>query len=132
MNAEATLPLALLVPLLSAFFIAANDGRPNWREGRDPAGVGVVVRAWCCRCCRAVLAGARPTVDLFQFVPGLPLRLSVEPLGMAFACVAALLWPLNSLYSIGYMRGNAGAAPDPVLRLLRHRHRRRHRYRLRR
>lgn len=25
---------------------------------------------------------------------------------MTFACVAALLWPLNSLYSIGYMRGN--------------------------
>ena len=54
----------------------------------------------------AVLAGARPTVDLFEFAPGLPLRLSVEPLGMTFACVAALLWPLNSLYSIGYMRGN--------------------------
>ena len=25
---------------------------------------------------------------------------------MLFACVAALLWPVNTLYSIGYMRGN--------------------------
>jgi multicomponent Na+:H+ antiporter subunit D len=30
----------------------------------------------------------------------------VEPLGLLFAAVAALLWPLNSLYSIGYMRAN--------------------------
>ncbi len=33
MTAEAALILALLIPLLSALFIAANDDRPNWREG---------------------------------------------------------------------------------------------------
>jgi hypothetical protein len=32
-NFEAMLLLALLIPLLSAFFIAANDDRPDWREG---------------------------------------------------------------------------------------------------
>ncbi|MFW5904736.1 MAG: proton-conducting transporter membrane subunit, partial [bacterium] len=37
---------------------------------------------------------------------GIPLRMQVEPLGMIFAGVASLLWPINSLYSIGYMRGN--------------------------
>ncbi len=31
---------------------------------------------------------------------------SVEPLGMIFACVASTLWIVNSIYSIGYMRGN--------------------------
>ena len=50
---------------------------------------------------------------------------------MTFACVAALLWPLNSLYSIGYMR-QPGTTSDPVLYLFRHRHRQYHRHRLRR
>ena len=105
MNSETILPLALFIPLLSAFFIALNDGRPDWREGATLLGslllLGVVFSLL-----PAVATGARPTVDLLEFAPGLPLRLSVEPLGMTFACVAALLWPLNSLYSIGYMRGN--------------------------
>src|SRR5690606_18665036 len=30
----------------------------------------------------------------------------VEPLGMVYALVATLLWIPNSVYSIGYMRGN--------------------------
>ena len=105
MNSEATLLLALFIPLLSAFFIAANDDRPNWREGATLL-ASVLLLGVVLSLLPAVLAGARPTVDLFEFAPGLPLRLSVEPLGMTFACVAALLWPLNSLYSIGYMRGN--------------------------
>lgn len=105
MSFEVALPLALCVPLLGALFIAVNDGRPDWREGSTLLAslllLGIVLSLL-----PAVLAGVRPTVDLFEFAPGLPLRLSVEPLGMTFACVAALLWPLNSLYSIGYMRGN--------------------------
>jgi multicomponent Na+:H+ antiporter subunit D len=39
-------------------------------------------------------------------MPELTLRFRLEPLGMIYAGVAALLWPVNSLYSIGYMRGN--------------------------
>ncbi|MDQ2694659.1 MAG: monovalent cation/H+ antiporter subunit D family protein, partial [Pseudomonadota bacterium] len=54
----------------------------------------------------AVLAGGRPAAELWPLLPGLAIRFSVEPLGMLFACVAAVLWPINSLYSIGYMRGN--------------------------
>ena len=39
-------------------------------------------------------------------VPGLALAFKVEPLGMLFALVASTLWIVNSIYSIGYMRGN--------------------------
>jgi multicomponent Na+:H+ antiporter subunit D len=39
--------------------------------------------------------------------PGLELAFKVEPLGMLFALVAGSLWIVNSVYSIGYMRGNA-------------------------
>ncbi len=105
MSSEAATWLALFVPLAGVFFIAANADYPNRREAATLISslllLGVVLSLL-----PAVLAGARPSVDLLEFAPGLPLRLSVEPLGMTFACVAAVLWPLNSLYSIGYMRGN--------------------------
>ena len=39
-------------------------------------------------------------------LPGLPLAFEVEPLGMLFGLVASGLWIVNSIYSIGYMRGN--------------------------
>ncbi|MEC8099087.1 MAG: proton-conducting transporter membrane subunit, partial [Pseudomonadota bacterium] len=37
--------------------------------------------------------------------PQLTLTFTPEPLGMLFALVAGSLWPLASLYTIGYMRG---------------------------
>jgi multicomponent Na+:H+ antiporter subunit D len=45
-------------------------------------------------------------VSLVEVVPGMPLAFHVEPLGMIYALIASSLWILNSLYSIGYMRGN--------------------------
>jgi multicomponent Na+:H+ antiporter subunit D len=54
----------------------------------------------------SVLAGDLPSVTLLEIAPGLLVKFTLEPLGMLFACVAALLWPINTLYSIGYMRGN--------------------------
>ena len=53
-----------------------------------------------------VLDGERPELTLWEMLPGFSLSFSIEPLGMLFATVGALLWPVNSLYSIGYMRGN--------------------------
>jgi multicomponent Na+:H+ antiporter subunit D len=43
---------------------------------------------------------------LFSVLPGLQIAFTVEPLGMLFALIASGLWIVNSLYSIGYMRGN--------------------------
>ena len=45
-------------------------------------------------------------MTLFELLPGLPIAFAVEPLGMLFALIASGLWIVNSLYSIGYMRGN--------------------------
>jgi multicomponent Na+:H+ antiporter subunit D len=42
-------------------------------------------------------------VELFAIVS---FGLAIEPLGMIFGCVASTLWIVNSIYSIGYMRGN--------------------------
>ncbi|OGB19213.1 MAG: cation:proton antiporter [Burkholderiales bacterium RIFCSPLOWO2_02_FULL_67_64] len=57
----------------------------------------------------SVLAGARPTATLLSVLPGLEIAFEVEPLGMLFALVASGLWIVNSIYSIGYMRGNKEA-----------------------
>ena len=53
-----------------------------------------------------VLAGARPSVDMFEMIPGVNLTLTVEPLGQLFALIASGLWIVNTVYSIGYMRKN--------------------------
>ena len=42
-------------------------------------------------------------------LPGLAIAFEVEPLGMLFALIAAALWLVNSVYSIGYMRANGEA-----------------------
>jgi len=97
--------LALAVPLAGAVLIALCDRRPNLREAvtlvTATALFGVVASL-----VPEVLAGARPSVTLVEPVPGLPLHFEVEPLGMTFATVASFLWIINSVYSIGYMRGN--------------------------
>ena len=53
------------------------------------------------------MAGGRPGVTLAEVLPGITIAFTVEPLGMLFAALASGLWIINSIYSIGYMRGNA-------------------------
>ena len=50
--------------------------------------------------------GTRLSLVLVETLPGLPIALAVEPLGMLFALVASFLWILTSLYAIGYMRSH--------------------------
>lgn len=105
MTTQASLILSLLIPLISTIFIAANDARPNWREGASLL-ASLLLLGTILSLLPAVLAGERPTVALLELLPNFKLHLQVEPLGLLFAMVAAILWPLNSLYSIGYMRSN--------------------------
>jgi multicomponent Na+:H+ antiporter subunit D len=50
--------------------------------------------------------GTRLSLVLVETLPGLPIALAVEPLGMLFALVASFLWIVTSLYAIGYMRSH--------------------------
>ncbi len=96
---------ALATPLVGAAGIALNHRAPNPREAvtlATAAALFLCVAALL----PAVLAGGRPALTLFEVLPGLALAFSVEPLGMLFALVASGLWIVNSLYSIGYLRGN--------------------------
>ena len=53
-----------------------------------------------------VLAGEIPHQLLATPVPGLPIALALEPLGLLFALIASSLWIVTTVYAIGYMRGH--------------------------
>jgi multicomponent Na+:H+ antiporter subunit D len=97
---------ALVLPLLGALGIAAAGRAPNLRETITLATAALLFLC-VVQLLGPVLGGARPELVLLEPLPGLPIAFRVEPLGMLFALVASGLWIVNSLYSIGYMRGNA-------------------------
>ena len=96
---------SLLVPAFTAALIPFVGPWPNLREGVTLVG-SVVVFASVVALAGEVAGGARPELHVTQLVPGLDIAFAVEPLGALFALVAGTLWLANSIYSIGYMRGN--------------------------
>jgi multicomponent Na+:H+ antiporter subunit D len=97
--------LAVATPLVGALGIAATGASPNRREAVTLV-AAVSLFAVVLSILRLSLAGAPVAVGLIEPLPGLPIAFEVEPLGMTFALVASGLWIVNSVYSIGYMRGN--------------------------
>ena len=104
--AELAILGALALPLLGAAMIALANRSPNAREATTLV-TGVALLATVVSLVAPVQAGERPSVTLVEMLPGMPIAFTVEPLGLLFALVASGLWIVNSLYSIGYMRGNA-------------------------
>lgn len=104
-SAETHVVLALIIPVLGALGIVLAFAVPNIREG-----ITLITSVLLClnvfSLLPVIMAGTEPTVLLVQMLPEVGLVLKVEPLGMVFAAVASSLWIVNSIYSIGYMRGN--------------------------
>ena len=104
--------LAIYIPLVGAFLIAMAGRWPNVREAITLITAGVLLYTVGGIVPRVLADGFwqayanSPPLRLIQVLPGVFLELKVEPLGMLFALIASSLWILNSLYSIGYMRGN--------------------------
>ncbi len=107
MSPETAILVAISLPLAGALAIALS-GRihPNLREGVTLATAAALIWVvW--GLLPTLMAGGRPAVEVSQIMPGLTIAFRVEPLGMLFAALASGLWLINSIYSIGYMRGNA-------------------------
>jgi multicomponent Na+:H+ antiporter subunit D len=102
---DAVLVLALLMPFIGALILPLFHKQPNLRETVTLVTAAALFLA-VLRLLGPVLAGARPEARVIDVVPGLSVAFKVEPLGLLFALVASLLWIVNSLYSIGYMRAN--------------------------
>ncbi len=105
MIATQALMLAIGVPLAGAVLIVLAGRSPNVREGVTLA-TGAALLAVVATLVPEVMGGGLPRVTLVETLPGLPIALSAEPLGMLFALIAASLWIVTSIYSIGYMRGH--------------------------
>ena len=97
--------LALCVPVIAAILIPLFGARPNLRETVTLVSAGVLFDLVVILGDK-VLRGDLPSLPGLQVLPGLEIRFAIEPLGMIFALVASTLWIVNSIYSIGYMRGN--------------------------
>lgn len=97
--------LILLLPLGASLAIALFHRWPNLRETMTLlAAAGVAWGVWSLA--PVIQRGGRPELLVGEILPGLDFAFQVEPLGMLFALVAGTLWMINSIYSIGYMRGN--------------------------
>ena len=105
MSPGLSMGLAVLLPLLAAVPIGLAGARPNLREAVTLV-TALVVFVLVVGLLPGVLAGDRPELVVLELLPGLPLKFTLEPLGMIFALVASFLWLVTSVYSIGYMRGH--------------------------
>jgi multicomponent Na+:H+ antiporter subunit D len=102
MNPLFTLQLAFWTPLAGALLITATGRYAVVRNGVTLATAATLFGSLLLLA-PAVFAGARPALTLLEPLPGLPLQLMLEPLGMLFALLSSSLWIITSLYSFGYM-----------------------------
>lgn len=96
--------LAVLVSLLAVVPIVSSGKRPNLREGWTFL-AGLIKWGLVVSMVPAVLDGKTFVFQVAEVLPGLPILLRVDPMGLLFALVSSTLWILTSAYSIGYMRG---------------------------
>jgi multicomponent Na+:H+ antiporter subunit D len=106
MTPETAIVLAIGLPLAGALAIVlAGRIGPNLREAVTLVTAAALIWVvW--GLLPTLMAGGRPAVEVTEVMPGLTIAFAVEPLGMLFAALASGLWLINSVYSIGYMRGN--------------------------
>jgi multicomponent Na+:H+ antiporter subunit D len=103
-SGELLILLALVLPLFSAAVSYAVGRMPDVRETLTLVaciGLCIITIAMFMR----VGAGDAPELVIAQPMSGLEIAFRLEPLGALFAVMASVLWAVNSLFSIGYMRG---------------------------
>ena len=94
---------AVLISLIGAVPIILSDRSPNLRESWTIL-IALSKVAIVLTLLPTVLAGGGFSFVIAEVIPGVPLALRVDAMGMFFALVASILWLFTSVYSIGYMR----------------------------
>ena len=105
MSASTLIALSMTMPLAAAVLIGLVGRWPNLRETVTLV-TAVALMACVWSLVPEVMDGGRPSLFVGEMMPGFAIAFEVEPLGMLFAALASMLWIVNSVYSIGYMRGN--------------------------
>jgi multicomponent Na+:H+ antiporter subunit D len=99
------LALILLLPLVTAAGVVYWGREPDRRETVTVAS-GAVLFVLVAALALTVDWADAPRLVLAEPIDGLALALSPEPLGLMFALLASFLWPVTSVYAIGYMRAH--------------------------
>ncbi len=107
-GADFLIVAALLLPLFTAAVTYAVGRMPDVRETLTLVSciaLSIITISMFVR----VGSGAPLALTVAQPMPGLDIAFRLEPLGALFAVMASVLWGVNSLFSIGYMRGRREA-----------------------
>ncbi len=94
-----------LVPLLAAIGVVVTGKSPNLREAVTIIS-GVILFALVATLGSNADWANSSTLVLAEPLPGVALAFELEPLGLLFAMVASFLWPVTTVYAIGYMRSH--------------------------
>jgi len=105
MTPELALALLLIIPLLASVIIPLVGQKPNIREAVSLIAAFALV-ANVIYLIKLVAGGQNPELALGTFAGKFEIKFVLEPLGAVFAAIASSLWILNTLFAIGYMRGN--------------------------
>ncbi len=105
MTHAAALALCLALAPAGAALVVVCRRWPNVREAVSLATAAALFIA-VLSLTGAVIDGERPALVLGEIMPGLAIKLELEPLGLLFALIASGLWFVSGVYCIGYMRGN--------------------------
>ncbi|BDX05255.1 proton-conducting transporter membrane subunit [Planctobacterium marinum] len=93
------------LPLILIALILLFRKQPNLREAAS-IGVGILVFVCNLMLLQHWLTTEEISFTLFTLFPGVTIAFDIEPLGMIFALVASALWPVTTLYALGYMRAH--------------------------
>ncbi|MDE0412361.1 MAG: proton-conducting transporter membrane subunit [Gammaproteobacteria bacterium] len=99
------LELAILIPMLGGLCILVFRNRPKLRETSSIL-AGALLFLYVTRLLDSDTerTGARTLLEISE---GLSIAFHLEPLGLVFALLASGLWVITTVYSIGYLNGNA-------------------------
>ncbi len=107
MTAQLALLLIMLIPACAAVLIPFVGRWQNIREGVSiVAAISLLAVVIWLVCYVGKSPYNRPELFLIEFAGSFELKLKLEPLGAIFAAIASSLWLVNTVFTIGYMRGN--------------------------
>lgn len=99
------LELVLLIPLLGGIMVLLFRDRPGFRETSSLL-AGIILFLYITQLLGQHTEPA-PVHTLLNISASLSIAFHLEPLGLVFALLASGLWVVTTMYSIGYMTGNA-------------------------
>ena len=105
MNIGTLMAAIILLPLAAAVAIPFAHQRPNLREAISLSAAAILF-VLVIMLLLAAPEAYNERREWLAPLPGIPFAFRLEPLGAIFLGVASLLWIVNTIFSIGYMRGN--------------------------